>query len=76
MAPFTTYLPVASYTSDPDNEGEILGYWEYLGQVIETDIFTLSASTPCLCLVRMKKGRLFYRRLGKEGGRVRLIFLG
>ncbi len=67
VAPFTSYLPVASYTSDPDNEGEILGCWEYLGQAAETDLFTLSASTPCLCLLRMKKGRLFYRRLVKRG---------
>ena len=41
VAPFTSCLPVASYTSDPDNEGEILGFWEYPGQAIETHLFTL-----------------------------------
>jgi hypothetical protein len=74
VAPFTSYLPVASYTSDPDNEGEILGCWDYLGQAIEPDPFTLSASTPCLSLVQMKKGPLFYRRLVKRGEEKDLFF--
>ena len=62
-------LPASSlYTSDPDNEGEILGCWDYLGRAIESDLFTLPASTPCICLVRTKAGGLFYRPLVKMGG--------
>ena len=62
-------LPASSlYTSDPDNEGEVLGCWDYLGRAIESDLFTLPASTPCICLVRTKAGGLFYRRLVKMGG--------
>jgi hypothetical protein len=67
VAPFTSHLPVASYISDPDNEEEILGWWEYLRQAIETNLFPLSASTPCLCLVWMKKEYLLCRRLVKKG---------
>jgi hypothetical protein len=62
-------LPASSlYTSAPSDTGEILGCWDYLGRAIESDLFTLPASTPCICLVRTKAGGLFYRRLVKMGG--------
>jgi hypothetical protein len=68
VAPFTSYPPVAFHTSDPDNEGEILGCWEYLGQAIETNLFTLF-SEHTLSLSRSdEKGAFVLSPAGKEGG--------
>jgi hypothetical protein len=74
VVPFTSYLPVASYTSDPDNEGEILGCWEYLGQAIETDPFALFIEHTLPLSRSDEKGRLFYRRLVKRGEEEDLFF--
>ncbi len=76
VAPFTSYLLVASYTSDPDNEGEILGSWEYLGQATKTDLFTLFSEHTLPLSRSDEKGGFGLLPAGKEGGRVRVIFLG